>query len=84
LHWLDLPSFYREVERVVKSGGLFAVWCYHLAEVTPAVDALIQRFYRDIVGPYWPPERRLVEDGYRHANIGMFIHPAVGKLLSDS
>jgi hypothetical protein len=29
------------------------------------VDALLQEFYHDIVGPYWPPERRLVEDGYR-------------------
>jgi hypothetical protein len=25
----------------------------------------LQEFYYDIVGPYWPPERRLVEEGYR-------------------
>ena len=25
----------------------------------------MQHFYRDVVGPYWPPERRHVEDGYR-------------------
>jgi hypothetical protein len=30
-----------------------------------AADALVQEFYEDIVGPYWPPERRLVEEGYR-------------------
>ena len=29
------------------------------------VDRLIQHFYQDIVGPYWPSERAHVEDGYR-------------------
>jgi hypothetical protein len=29
------------------------------------VDALVQHFYHDTVGPYWPPERAHVENGYR-------------------
>jgi hypothetical protein len=29
------------------------------------IDALFQEFYWSIVGPYWPPERRFVEEGYR-------------------
>jgi SAM-dependent methyltransferase len=66
LHWFDLDSFYREVQRVLKPSGVLAVWTYGPLQVEgDEIDALFQEFYRDTVGPYWPPERRLVESGYR-------------------
>ena len=65
LHWLDLDGFYREAKRVLRPGGALAVWCYNLLEISPAIDQKIEEYYRDIVGPYWAPERVLVEDGYR-------------------
>ena len=66
LHWLDLDGFYAEVRRVLVPGGTLAVWCYGLLVLDdPALDRRIGRFYHDIVGPYWAPERRLVETGYR-------------------
>ena len=66
LHWFNLDDFYREVERVLKPSGILAVWTYGVLHVDDAAaDALIQEFYYDTVGPYWPPERRFVEDGYR-------------------
>jgi SAM-dependent methyltransferase len=62
LHWFDLDPFYGEVQRVLKPSGVLAVWTYGQLHVEDdAIDALIQEFYWDIVGPYWPPERRLVE-----------------------
>jgi SAM-dependent methyltransferase len=64
LHWFDLPSFYAEVRRVARLGGILAVWCYELHTISPAIDAVVSRLYSDIVGAYWPPERRLVEEGY--------------------
>jgi ubiquinone/menaquinone biosynthesis C-methylase UbiE len=64
LHWLDLPRFYREVERVLKPKGVLAVWCYGLCRITPEIDAILERFYADRVGPYWAPQRRHVETGY--------------------
>jgi hypothetical protein len=30
-----------------------------------AVNAAIRHFYHQVIGPYWPPERRHVETGYR-------------------
>lgn len=30
------------------------------------VDDAVQRFYYETIGPYWPPERRHVEGGYRN------------------
>ena len=65
LHWFDRPAFYREVRRVVRPGGAIVVWCYSLTRVTPDVDREVDRFYREVVGPYWPPERTWVEDAYR-------------------
>jgi SAM-dependent methyltransferase len=65
LHWFDLAAFYAEVKRVTRPGGILAAWCYELHEITPEVDLVISRLYFDILGDDWPPERRLVEEGYR-------------------
>jgi SAM-dependent methyltransferase len=65
LHWFRLAPFFAEAERVLRPGGVLAVWCYGLARIDPAVDAIVRHLYADILGAYWEPERRLVEDGYR-------------------
>jgi SAM-dependent methyltransferase len=65
LHWFDFDAFYAEVKRVLKPGGVIAAWSYADCHVTPAIDALKNRVYVDLVGPYWPPERDLVDSGYR-------------------
>jgi SAM-dependent methyltransferase len=66
LHWLDLEPFYLEVERVLISGGVLAVWTYGNQILDePAIDGVLGRFYHEVVGPYWAPERRHVECGYR-------------------
>lgn len=64
LHWFDFEKFYAEVRRVLKPHGVLAVWCYTLLEGEPQVDAILNEFYRDLVGPYWPPERKLLENNY--------------------
>lgn len=66
LHWLDLGRLWVEVARVLRPHGVVAVWCYDLLRIDPAVDRVIHGFYRDTVGPYWAPERRMVEEGYRN------------------
>lgn len=66
LHWLDLPRFYAEVRRVLRPGGLLVAWTYHTQRVDGgAIDEVLDDFYRREVGPYWAPERRWVETGYR-------------------
>jgi SAM-dependent methyltransferase len=64
VHWFNLDRFYAQVRRVSRVGGVIAVWSYEMASVTPEVDAVVHRLYTDIVGPYWPPERKVVEQRY--------------------
>ncbi len=65
LHWFDLEQFYKEVRRVCKPRGFLAAWTYNLLSVNSAIDPLLDRLQKDYVGPYWPPERALVDAGYR-------------------
>lgn len=65
LHWLDLDAFYGEVNRVVRGGGVIAVWSYGQTSVAPEIDEVVAAFYHDTVGAYWPPGRCHVENGYR-------------------
>lgn len=64
LHWFRFEAFFAEVRRVLRPAGVLAVWAYSLAHITPAVDAVVQRFYAEIIGPYWPTERRWFDEGY--------------------
>lgn len=64
-HWFDREAYYAEVRRVVRPGGVVALWTYQLCRITPEIDAAVLRFYTDVVGPYWPPERVHCENGYR-------------------
>lgn len=64
-HWFDLPRFYAEVARVLKPGGVLALWGYGRMVLPREMDVPFQRFYAKTVGPYWPPERALIDDGYR-------------------
>ena len=65
LHWFDLPRFFAAIDRVLKPGGVLVAWTYETCRVAPGVDAVFDRLYRQRLGPWWPPERRLVESGYR-------------------
>ena len=65
LHWFDRSRFWPEARRVLSPRGVIAVWCYDLLSIGPQIDAVVGRLYRDIVGPYWPPERVLTEQRYR-------------------
>jgi SAM-dependent methyltransferase len=65
LHWFDIDRFYEAAKRALKPGGVLAVWCYTLCRTSPGVDSIIDHFYHNTVGPYWPRERTIVDDAYR-------------------
>lgn len=63
-HWFDLPAFYAEARRIAVPGAVLALISYGAPELDLRVRERFGRFYRDEIGPYWPPERRLVDTGY--------------------
>lgn len=66
LHWFNLDDFYAEVWRVLRPHGVLAVWTYGVLGLEEgAINDRLQAFYHDTIGPWWPPERRHVESGYR-------------------
>lgn len=64
LHWFEHARFFAEVGRVLRPGGLLVALSYGLTHVDAQVDAVFMDLYDGALGPYWPPERRLVESGY--------------------
>ncbi|HWU02655.1 MAG TPA: class I SAM-dependent methyltransferase [Novosphingobium sp.] len=72
-HWFDLPRFYAEVRRVAAPGALLALVSYGVPCLDDAVNERFDRFYTQEIGPYWPPERRMVDEGY--ANIAFPFSP---------
>jgi SAM-dependent methyltransferase len=65
LHWFELDAFYIEAKRVLKPQGVLAAWYYNLLEIAPEIDAIVNRFYYEIVGAYWPPELKIIEERYQ-------------------
>jgi ubiquinone/menaquinone biosynthesis C-methylase UbiE len=64
IHWFDFARFYEQVNRVAKSGGIIAIWCYSLFKINPAVDEIVDSFYKKTIGSYWDKERTFVDDAY--------------------
>jgi len=46
---------------VLKPNGVLAASAYNLLQIEPAIDEVVNRYYYEVVGPFWPPKRELVE-----------------------
>jgi SAM-dependent methyltransferase len=64
VHWFDMPDFYSEVQRVLCPGGVLALWTYKLFSINPEIDSIVNELYYNVLGDYWPCERKMVDDGY--------------------
>jgi len=70
LHWFDIERFFDEACRVLKPGGVLAVWSYERCPVNPECDKVIEKIFAE-VEPYWPPERSIVEGHYHSIRLPM-------------
>ncbi|RIJ41699.1 class I SAM-dependent methyltransferase [Pontibacter oryzae] len=76
VHWFDFEKFYTEVQRVARPDAWLAIWGYGLLQISPSIDPIINRFYFDIVGPYWDTERSYLDQKYTSIPLPFPEHPA--------
>ena len=65
LHWFNIEKFSSEVNRVLKSDGILAVWTYNLLSIQDNIDTVINHLYHTILADCWTEERKIVENNYQ-------------------
>ena len=64
VHWFDFEVFYKEIYRILKPDGVFAVMGYGLFSTNKDSDKILRHFYYNIIGPYWDAERKYLDENY--------------------
>lgn len=64
VHWFEFDQFYAEVRRVLKDNGVIAIWAYGVPGVSILLDSIIQDFHDNVVGEFWQPENRMIDQEY--------------------
>jgi ubiquinone/menaquinone biosynthesis C-methylase UbiE len=64
VHWFDLARFLEEVRRVLRPGGVLAVWTYHVARLGAPFNDVLWRLYRDHLFEDFAAGARIVDDRY--------------------
>ena len=66
VHWFNFEKFYMEVKRVLKPGGIIAVWGYHLFSISSDIDKILVKYYKEILNDYWPENFVYVDNRYQN------------------
>ena len=83
LHWFDTDAFAVESNRVLKAEGVLTAWTYGLLTFGKGIDELIEHFYSNIIGEFWPFERRVVESGYAEIDMPFDEIPANSMVMTS-
>ncbi|HMI07945.1 MAG TPA: methyltransferase domain-containing protein [Flavobacterium sp.] len=65
IHWFQFEEFYKEIYRILKPEGIFAMMGYGLFSTNPDSDKILLNYYHNIVGPYWDAERKYIDELYQ-------------------
>lgn len=65
VHWFQFAQFYSEAKRVLKSNGIIAIWSYGLPRTNGKMNPVVDHLYSEILGTYWPPERKFIDLQYK-------------------
>uniref|UniRef100_T1J608 SRCR domain-containing protein n=1 Tax=Strigamia maritima TaxID=126957 RepID=T1J608_STRMM len=73
-HWFHLPSFYKEVDRVLRPGGVLAIYCYGFPKPYGQEKSLelkehMAHLYNVDTAGYWHENRKIVDDMYKELEL---------------
>lgn len=57
-HWIDKDRFFAEANRIIKPGGILAVWRYDRAIITKEIDDVVYDFSDKILSITFPADTR--------------------------
>lgn len=69
VHWFDMPLFIKEVDLSLREDGVLALWNYPLCTILSNND--VDKCLKELDGylmqnHYWPPQRKHVDDNFKH------------------
>lgn len=68
-HWFDPKRFAAEVQRVLRPGGVLAIWSYRRALISPDIDPITDRYSQRTLRRYWQPEHDRMDDNYARLSL---------------
>ena len=62
----DKEAFFAEMSRILKPGGVLAIWSTNCARVEEPAQAaeLFDSFVLHTIAPYWDPRAQIAEQGH--------------------
>ncbi|EIJ39436.1 methylase involved in ubiquinone/menaquinone biosynthesis [Galbibacter orientalis DSM 19592] len=67
-HWFDFDAFYEEAKRILKPGGVLALFGYGVLRGSADFNAKMNVFYEEVIGSYWDKERIYIDEKYQNIN----------------
>lgn len=64
VHWFDQKKFFQEVDRILKPGGILAIWGYSFFNIEPAIDERVNKVLLDPIRPFWAEGNLQIMRGY--------------------
>ncbi|KAL9654399.1 hypothetical protein ABK040_010426 [Willaertia magna] len=66
LHWFNFDTFFRNVEKLLKPGGVFVAWGFTINEFKNQKAQEIQLdFYENTLKEYWTERRLIIDQKYK-------------------
>ena len=65
IHWLDRSAFYKEAHRVLKPGGVLAIWGYTGKNIHPDIDQVLGEIIDQYLMPYYSDHILMAFEGYK-------------------
>jgi len=63
-HWLDLETFYPEVRRLSRPGGILALWSYYMFQSEAGIDTVLDHYAHAVLGAFWPERMHFNQNRY--------------------